>query len=98
MIVNKCWEIFIPITFVRVCIPKQMDEVQDKRNLIQKIKSRPYTQRWFLFSASVIVWLVCVYLSTNEGEFSYRQLRNKGLLTLVFIALVSGVFFKRRKI
>jgi hypothetical protein len=74
-----------------------MDE--HKKTIFQRIKKLPLTQRIFLFVASVLAWFTLLYFilgGRNEG-LTVKNSRNYGLLTLLFIAMVSSIFFRSRK-
>jgi hypothetical protein len=74
-----------------------MNQDESKLNFFQKIKALPYTQRWFLFCTSVVLWLLVIYFFSDTAETEGYLISNKGLFTLLFISLATAVFFRRRK-
>jgi hypothetical protein len=75
-----------------------MEEAGHKKNVFKKIKALPFTQRVFLFVASVLGWFTLLYFLIGRNEnLNARSTRNYGLLTLLFIAITSAVFFRSRK-
>jgi len=77
-----------------------MTNRQNNEGLFQKLKARPFWQRLALFVIIAFIWFMVISLVDGDSEGTVsnaRDTQSYWLLTVLFFAILSPLFFKYKR-